>query len=76
MYRCEGEKRFVAYFKALLSCLGHAVAQLVEALHYKPGGGGFDSSNYNRRVLIYDPPFFRKYFKMALRASLLCIYIT
>jgi hypothetical protein len=26
---------------------GHAVAQLVEALHYKPEGRGFDSSNRN-----------------------------
>jgi hypothetical protein len=38
-----GKKGFVAYFKALLSHLGHAVAQLVEALHYKPDGHGFDS---------------------------------
>jgi hypothetical protein len=37
------KKSFVAYFKALLSDLGHAVAQLVEALHYKPEGRGFDS---------------------------------
>jgi hypothetical protein len=27
----------------MLLCVGHAVAQLVEALRYKPEGRGFDS---------------------------------
>jgi len=27
----------------LITCVGHAVAQLVEALRYKPEGCGFDS---------------------------------
>ena len=38
-----GKESFVAYFKALHSHLGHAVAQLVEALHYKSESRGFDS---------------------------------
>ena len=31
------------YGKGYRSCSGHAVAQLVEALRYKPEGRGFDS---------------------------------
>jgi len=31
------------YHKVLLDYGGHAVAQLVEALRYKPEGRGFDS---------------------------------
>ena len=33
------------------------------------------SSRYNWLVLLYESPFVRKYSKMALRASLLCLYI-
>ena len=53
MYQCEG---FKAYWKkkvadvtardilfVVRTVLGQAVAQLVDALHYKPEGRGFDS---------------------------------
>jgi hypothetical protein len=32
--------------------VGHAVAQLVEALRYKPGGRGFDSRWFSLEVLL------------------------
>jgi hypothetical protein len=31
------------HYRVYKLSLGHAVAQLVEALHYKPEGRGFDS---------------------------------
>jgi hypothetical protein len=37
--------------KSFIMCAGHAVAQLAEALRYKPGGRGFDSR------WCYDPGF-------------------
>ena len=34
--------RYVIYYMKLIINMGHAVAQLVEALRYKPEGRGFD----------------------------------
>ena len=34
-------------FECVVGCMGHAVAQLVEALHYKPEGRGFDFRWYH-----------------------------
>jgi len=36
-------KRRNLYFTLYVQWMGHAVAQLVEALRYKPEGRGFDS---------------------------------
>jgi hypothetical protein len=45
-HRCEHLKNGMKrsnYISSLSVLLGHAVAQLVEALRYKPKGRGFDS---------------------------------
>jgi hypothetical protein len=47
---CSSE--FMVNFERNIEVLGYAVAQLVEALYYKPEGGRFDSrwSNWNFSV--------------------------
>jgi hypothetical protein len=37
------QQNIAKYLSLLWDKLGHAVAQLVETLHYKPAGRGFDS---------------------------------
>jgi hypothetical protein len=45
VHACVREIEILGY---ILLGLGHAVAQLVEALCYKPEGRGFDSRRYHR----------------------------
>ena len=40
--RVKGSENKLVFYYSTLSCV-YGVAQLVESLHYKPEGGGFDS---------------------------------
>ena len=41
--RAALDRKLFSFFESLQSVAGHALAQLVEALRYKPQGRGFDS---------------------------------
>ena len=43
MEETASDQRVYVYFVDIHTESGHAVVQLVDALHYKPEGSGFDS---------------------------------